>query len=151
MVRSERRGPSTHCCSRPRGRSSYLCCSQRAFSLCRQKALQEGRGLAILLGVGEQTSHVQFLILLDSLGVCWGRYFYPPEAAGMWRDPEAMACLILTCVLPSSSSSVTASQPPESLPQPGLQKSVSNLQKPTQSISQEVGAGDPVAKKGGFM
>ncbi|XP_028918876.1 protein PRRC2B isoform X5 [Ornithorhynchus anatinus] len=35
------------------------------------------------------------------------------------------------------SSSVTASQPQESLPQPGLQKSVSNLQKPTQSISQE--------------
>ncbi|XP_058380311.1 protein PRRC2B isoform X11 [Diceros bicornis minor] len=35
------------------------------------------------------------------------------------------------------SSSVTASQLPESLPQPGLQKSVSNLQKPTQSISQE--------------
>ncbi|XP_055456891.1 protein PRRC2B isoform X11 [Psammomys obesus] len=35
------------------------------------------------------------------------------------------------------SSSVTASQPPESQPQPGLQKSVSNLQKPTQSISQE--------------
>ncbi|KAM5299286.1 protein PRRC2B isoform 2-T2 [Ctenodactylus gundi] len=35
------------------------------------------------------------------------------------------------------SSSVTASQPPESLPQPGLQKSVSNLQKPTQPISQE--------------
>ncbi|XP_059747840.1 protein PRRC2B isoform X15 [Bos taurus] len=35
------------------------------------------------------------------------------------------------------SSSVTASQPPELLPQPGLQKSVSNLQKPTQSISQE--------------
>uniref|UniRef100_A0A2K5D210 Proline rich coiled-coil 2B n=1 Tax=Aotus nancymaae TaxID=37293 RepID=A0A2K5D210_AOTNA len=35
------------------------------------------------------------------------------------------------------SSSATASQPLESLPQPGLQKSVSNLQKPTQSISQE--------------
>ncbi|XP_038600719.1 protein PRRC2B isoform X7 [Tachyglossus aculeatus] len=35
------------------------------------------------------------------------------------------------------SSSVTAVQPQESLPQPGLQKSVSNLQKPTQSISQE--------------
>uniref|UniRef100_A0A8D2FBH5 Proline rich coiled-coil 2B n=1 Tax=Theropithecus gelada TaxID=9565 RepID=A0A8D2FBH5_THEGE len=35
------------------------------------------------------------------------------------------------------SSSATASQPPESLPQPGSQKSVSNLQKPTQSISQE--------------
>ncbi|XP_015449679.1 protein PRRC2B isoform X1 [Pteropus alecto] len=35
------------------------------------------------------------------------------------------------------SSSATASQPPESLPQPGLQKSVSNLQKPTPSISQE--------------
>ncbi|XP_057154605.1 protein PRRC2B isoform X11 [Pan paniscus] len=35
------------------------------------------------------------------------------------------------------SSSATASQLPESLPQPGLQKSVSNLQKPTQSISQE--------------
>ncbi|KAI5937921.1 Protein PRRC2B [Manis javanica] len=35
------------------------------------------------------------------------------------------------------SSSVTASQPLESLPQPGLQKSVSSLQKPTQSISQE--------------
>ncbi|XP_044782396.1 protein PRRC2B isoform X13 [Bubalus bubalis] len=35
------------------------------------------------------------------------------------------------------SSSVTASQPLELLPQPGLQKSVSNLQKPTQSISQE--------------
>ncbi|XP_045431107.1 protein PRRC2B isoform X7 [Pipistrellus kuhlii] len=35
------------------------------------------------------------------------------------------------------SSSATASQPPESQPQPGLQKSVSNLQKPTQSISQE--------------
>lgn len=35
------------------------------------------------------------------------------------------------------SSSVTACQPPESLPQPGLQKSVSSLQKPTQSISQE--------------
>ncbi|XP_069333064.1 protein PRRC2B isoform X2 [Eulemur rufifrons] len=35
------------------------------------------------------------------------------------------------------SSSATASQPPESLPQPGLQKSVSNLQKPTQSISPE--------------
>ena len=65
----------------------------------------------------------------------------------MWRDPEAMACLILMCVLPLSSSSVTASQPPELLPQPGLQKSVSNLQKPTQSISQEVGAGDPVPEK----
>ncbi|XP_023371893.1 protein PRRC2B isoform X8 [Otolemur garnettii] len=35
------------------------------------------------------------------------------------------------------SSSVTASQPPESLLQPGLQKSVSNLQKPTPSISPE--------------
>ncbi|KAM8801987.1 protein PRRC2B isoform 2-T3 [Rhynchonycteris naso] len=35
------------------------------------------------------------------------------------------------------SSSATASQPLESLPQPGLQKSVSSLQKPTQSISQE--------------
>uniref|UniRef100_A0A8C5ZC94 Proline rich coiled-coil 2B n=1 Tax=Marmota marmota marmota TaxID=9994 RepID=A0A8C5ZC94_MARMA len=35
------------------------------------------------------------------------------------------------------SSSATASQPPESLPQPGLQKSVSNLQKPTQPSSQE--------------
>ncbi|CAM4568888.1 protein PRRC2B isoform X1 [Lepidochelys kempii] len=35
------------------------------------------------------------------------------------------------------SSSVTAAQPQESLPQQGLQKSVSNLQKPTQSISQE--------------
>lgn len=66
----------------------------------------------------------------------------------MWRDPEAVACLILTCVLPLTSSSVMASQPPEL---PGLQKSVSNLQKPTQSISQEVGAGDPVAKKGGSM
>uniref|UniRef100_A0A7M4EE00 Proline rich coiled-coil 2B n=1 Tax=Crocodylus porosus TaxID=8502 RepID=A0A7M4EE00_CROPO len=37
------------------------------------------------------------------------------------------------------SSSATAAQPQESLPQQGLQKSVSNLQKPTQSISQEVG------------
>lgn len=46
-------------------------------------------------------------------------------------------------ILPFSSSSVTVSQPPESQPQPGLQKSVSNLQKPTQSISQEVGAGFP--------
>ncbi|XP_067398030.1 protein PRRC2B isoform X5 [Emydura macquarii macquarii] len=35
------------------------------------------------------------------------------------------------------SSSATAAQPQESLPQQGLQKSVSNLQKPTQSISQE--------------
>ncbi|KAM5328527.1 protein PRRC2B isoform 3-T3 [Glossophaga mutica] len=35
------------------------------------------------------------------------------------------------------SSSATASQPPELLPQPGLQKSVSSLQKPTQPISQE--------------
>ncbi|XP_010625683.1 protein PRRC2B isoform X6 [Fukomys damarensis] len=35
------------------------------------------------------------------------------------------------------SSSATACQPPESLPQPGLQKSVSNLQKPTPSINQE--------------
>ncbi|XP_006892501.1 PREDICTED: protein PRRC2B [Elephantulus edwardii] len=35
------------------------------------------------------------------------------------------------------SSSATASQPPESQPQPGLQKSVSSFQKPTQSISQE--------------
>ncbi|XP_048201173.1 protein PRRC2B isoform X3 [Perognathus longimembris pacificus] len=35
------------------------------------------------------------------------------------------------------SSSATASQPPESLLQPGLQKSVSNLQKPTQAVSQE--------------
>ncbi|ELK37370.1 Protein PRRC2B [Myotis davidii] len=35
------------------------------------------------------------------------------------------------------SSSATASQPPESQPQPGLQKSVSNLQKPTQPVSQE--------------
>ena len=49
----------------------------------------------------------------------------------MWRDPEAMACLILTCVLPLTSSSVMASRPLELLPQPGLQKSVSNLQKPT--------------------
>ena len=62
-----------------------------------------------------------------------------------------MACLILTSVLPLSSSSVTASQPLELLPQPGLQKSVSNLQKPTQSISQEVGAGDPIAEKGGSV
>lgn len=43
-----------------------------------------------------------------------------------------------------SSSSATASQPPELQPQPGLQKSVSSLQKPTQSISPEVGAGDPL-------
>nr|XP_009915671.1 PREDICTED: protein PRRC2B-like [Haliaeetus albicilla] len=35
------------------------------------------------------------------------------------------------------SSSATAAQLQESLPQQGLQKSVSNLQKPTQSISQE--------------
>nr|XP_008167370.1 protein PRRC2B isoform X6 [Chrysemys picta bellii] len=35
------------------------------------------------------------------------------------------------------SSSATAAQPQESLPQQGLQKSVSNLQKPTQPISQE--------------
>ncbi|XP_075573234.1 protein PRRC2B isoform X10 [Pelecanus crispus] len=35
------------------------------------------------------------------------------------------------------SSSATAAQQQESLPQQGLQKSVSNLQKPTQSISQE--------------
>ncbi|XP_039718827.1 protein PRRC2B isoform X4 [Pteropus medius] len=35
------------------------------------------------------------------------------------------------------SSSVTASQPPESLPQLALQKSVSNVQKPTPSTSQE--------------
>uniref|UniRef100_A0A8C8S5Z4 Proline rich coiled-coil 2B n=1 Tax=Pelusios castaneus TaxID=367368 RepID=A0A8C8S5Z4_9SAUR len=35
------------------------------------------------------------------------------------------------------SSSATAAQPQESLPQQGLQKSVSNLQKPTQSINQE--------------
>uniref|UniRef100_A0A8C2V8E4 Proline rich coiled-coil 2B n=1 Tax=Chinchilla lanigera TaxID=34839 RepID=A0A8C2V8E4_CHILA len=35
------------------------------------------------------------------------------------------------------SSSAAGCQPPESLPQPGLQKSVSNLQKPTQPISQE--------------
>ncbi|XP_032653691.1 protein PRRC2B isoform X3 [Chelonoidis abingdonii] len=35
------------------------------------------------------------------------------------------------------SSSATTAQPLESLPQQGLQKSVSNLQKPTQSISQE--------------
>ena len=55
----------------------------------------------------------------------------------MWRDPEAMACLILTSVLPLSSSSVMASQPPELLPQPGLQKSASSLQKPRQSISQK--------------
>lgn len=46
-------------------------------------------------------------------------------------------------ILPSSSSSATTSQPPESQPQPGLQKSVSNLQKPTQSISQEVGIEEP--------
>ncbi|XP_077918034.1 protein PRRC2B isoform X3 [Halichoerus grypus] len=35
------------------------------------------------------------------------------------------------------SSSVTGSPPPESLPQPGLQRPVSSLQKPTQSSSQE--------------
>ncbi|XP_023556067.1 protein PRRC2B isoform X3 [Octodon degus] len=35
------------------------------------------------------------------------------------------------------SSSAAGCQPPESLPQPGLQKSVSNLQKPTQPVSQE--------------
>lgn len=51
---------------------------------------------------------------------------------------------LTVCPVSLSSSSATASQPPESQPQPGLQKSVSNLQKPTQSISQEVGAGDPV-------
>lgn len=59
----------------------------------------------------------------------------------MHRDLTAWP---VPCVLPLSSSSVTASQPLESLPQPGLQKSVSTLQKPTQSISQEVSAGDPV-------
>lgn len=100
---------------------------------------------------------VRFLVALASLGVCRGRYLYWPEEvllpaseqpclSGMWRDLVGMAgaCLIPVCVLPLSSSSATASQPPELLPQPGLQKSVSNLQKPTQSISQEVGAGDPV-------
>lgn len=65
----------------------------------------------------------------------------------MLRDLVAMACLILTCVLPLSSSSAAVSQPPELLPQPGLQKSVSNLQRPTQLFSQEVGAGDPVPEK----
>ena len=65
----------------------------------------------------------------------------------MWRDPEAMACLILMCVLPLTSSSVMASQPPELMPQPGLQKSVSNLQKLTQSISQEVGLGTPSLRR----
>lgn len=35
------------------------------------------------------------------------------------------------------SSSATGSQPPESLPQPGLQRPVSSLQKPTQPSSQE--------------
>ena len=118
--------------------------------------MKEGRGLAVLLGVGEQTSHVvQFLVLLASLGVCkGGGYFYPPEEVRMLRDPVAMACLILTCVLPSSSSSAAVSQPLELLPQPGLQKSVSNLQKsvsnlqrPTQLFSPEVGAGDPVPEK----
>ena len=59
-----------------------------------------------------------------------------------------MACLILTSVLPLSSSSVMASQPPELLPQPGLQKSASSLQKLRQSISQEVGAGDTITEKG---
>lgn len=49
------------------------------------------------------------------------------------------ACL--TPVPPAlSSSSATGSPPPESLPQPGLQRPVSSLQKPTQSSSQEVGA-----------
>ena len=65
----------------------------------------------------------------------------------MLRDLVAMACLILTCVLPLSSSSAAVSQPPELLPQPGLQKSVSNLQRPTQLFSQEVGARDPVPEK----
>uniref|UniRef100_A0A452QXR5 Proline rich coiled-coil 2B n=1 Tax=Ursus americanus TaxID=9643 RepID=A0A452QXR5_URSAM len=46
------------------------------------------------------------------------------------------ACL--TPVPPAlSSSSATGSPPPESLPQPGLQRPVSSLQKPTQSSSQE--------------
>ena len=65
----------------------------------------------------------------------------------MLRDLVAMACLILTCVLPLSSSSAAVSQPPVLLPLPGLQKSVSNLQRPTQLFSQEVGAGDPVPEK----
>ena len=66
----------------------------------------------------------------------------------MLRDLVAMACLILTCVLPLSSSSAAVSQPPELLPQPGLQKSASSLQKPRQSISQKVGAGDTITEKG---
>ena len=37
--------------------------------------MKEGIGLAVLLGVSEQTSHVQFLILLASLGVCQGEVF----------------------------------------------------------------------------
>ncbi|XP_054996092.1 protein PRRC2B isoform X3 [Sorex araneus] len=45
------------------------------------------------------------------------------------------------------SSSVTASQPPESLPQPALQKSVSSLQKPTQSTSQESTSSAPGGPK----
>nr|XP_045373274.1 protein PRRC2B isoform X3 [Camelus bactrianus] len=45
------------------------------------------------------------------------------------------------------SSTATASQPPESQPQPGLQKSVSNLQKPTQSISQESTSSAPGGPK----
>lgn len=52
-------------------------------------------------------------------------------------------CLSFTLISPLLSlfsSSATAAQLQESLPQQGLQKSVSNLQKPTQSISQEVGA-----------
>lgn len=57
--------------------------------------------------------------------------------------PDALLSLTPAWGLPFSSSSATASQPPESLPQPGLQKSVSNLQKPTQPSSQEVSAGAP--------
>lgn len=46
----------------------------------------------------------------------------------------------LTSAVSFPSSSATAAQLQESLPQQGLQKSVSNLQKQTQSITQEVGA-----------
>lgn len=52
LVRSERRGgPSTHHCSRLRGRFSIsccspFCCSQWAFSLCRQKLFRKADSCA---------------------------------------------------------------------------------------------------------
>ena len=101
--------------------------------------MKEGIGLAVLLGVSEQTSHVQFLILLASLGVCQGEVFLSarrgqnvegPSGHGLSDPHVCLAFVQFQC---------------DGLSAPRVAATARGSRR---LFSQEVSAGDPVPEKG---